>query len=100
MNSRISAGSTVVDGGGCQRISPLQNGRNEKTVKYQQLYFTARLTFGEPYQRQMLRHAGPTSVNREAELERPSRVACSDLLAARHRFDDVIFRIKFPILTG
>ena len=29
-----------------------------------------------------LRHAGPTSANREAELERPSRVACSNLLAA------------------
>lgn len=27
-----------------------------------------------------LRHAGPSSVNREGELERPSRVACSDLL--------------------
>src|SRR4030095_13675265 len=27
-----------------------------------------------------LRHAGPNDVNREAELERPSRVACSDLL--------------------
>src|ERR1035437_4690051 len=35
----------------------------------------------KPYQRPKLRHAGPTSVNREAELERPSRVACSDLLA-------------------
>ncbi len=35
----------------------------------------------KPYQRPELRHAGPTSVNREAELERPSRVACSDLLA-------------------
>src|ERR1035437_10182101 len=34
----------------------------------------------KPYQRPELRHAGPTSVNREAELERPSRVACSDLL--------------------
>ena len=31
-------------------------------------------------QRPKLRHAGPTSVNREAELEPPSRVACSDLL--------------------
>ncbi len=27
-----------------------------------------------------LRHAGPNDVNREAELETPSRVACSDLL--------------------
>ena len=45
----------------------------------------------KPYQRPELRHAGPTSVNREAELacraiaqrrrKRPSRVACSDLLA-------------------
>ena len=44
----------------------------------------------KPYQRPELRHAGPTSVNREAELacraiaqrrrKRPSRVACSDLL--------------------
>src|ERR1017187_6212673 len=34
----------------------------------------------KPYQRPELRHAGPTSVNREAELETPSRVACSDLL--------------------
>src|ERR1035437_2996171 len=34
----------------------------------------------KPYQRPELRHAGPKTVNREAELERPSRVACSDLL--------------------
>jgi hypothetical protein len=34
----------------------------------------------KPYQRPELRHAGPTSVSREAELEPPSRVACSDLL--------------------
>jgi hypothetical protein len=27
-----------------------------------------------------LRHAGPNDVNREAELETPSRVACSDLI--------------------
>jgi hypothetical protein len=27
-----------------------------------------------------LRHAGPTNVNREAELDRPSRVACSERL--------------------
>ena len=32
------------------------------------------------YLRGELRHAGPNDVNREAELERPSRVACSDLL--------------------
>ena len=32
-------------------------------------------------ERPELRHAGPKDVNREAELERPSRVACSDLLA-------------------
>jgi hypothetical protein len=32
-------------------------------------------------QRPELRHAGPKDVNREAELDRPSRVACSDLLA-------------------
>jgi len=30
-------------------------------------------------QRPELRHAGPKAVNREAELEPPSRVACSDL---------------------
>ena len=35
-----------------------------------------------------LRHAGPNDVNREAELERPSRVACSDLL-------DPSFNIRF-----
>ena len=34
----------------------------------------------KPYQRPELRHAGSIDVNREAELERPSRVACSDLL--------------------
>ena len=34
----------------------------------------------KPYQRSELRHAGLTRVNREAELERPSRVACNDLL--------------------
>src|ERR1017187_3454705 len=34
----------------------------------------------KPYQRPELRHAGPNDVNREAELETPSRVACSDLL--------------------
>ena len=28
------------------------------------------------------RHAGPKDVNREAELEPPSRVACSDLLGS------------------
>jgi len=43
----------------------------------------------KPYQRPELRHAGPNDVNREAELERPSRVAC-DLLGdiimlTRHR---------------
>jgi hypothetical protein len=32
-------------------------------------------------QRPELRHAGPTSVNREAELRAPSRVAWGDLLA-------------------
>jgi hypothetical protein len=31
-------------------------------------------------ERPELRHAGPTSVNREAELDRPSRVACSEVL--------------------
>jgi hypothetical protein len=31
-------------------------------------------------ERPELRHAGPTSVNREAELEPPSRAACGDLL--------------------
>ena len=31
-------------------------------------------------QRPELRHAGGKAMNREAELERPSRVACSDLL--------------------
>ena len=30
-----------------------------------------------------LRRAGPTGVNREAELEPPSRVACSDLLGGK-----------------
>ena len=34
----------------------------------------------KPYQRPELRHAGPNDVNREAELKRLSRVACSDLL--------------------
>jgi hypothetical protein len=34
----------------------------------------------KPYQRPELRHAGPKCVNREAELETPSRVAWSDLL--------------------
>jgi len=29
-----------------------------------------------------LRHAGPKGVNREAELDRPSSVACSDLLGS------------------
>jgi hypothetical protein len=32
------------------------------------------------YLRGELSHAGPTDMNREAELDRPSRVACSDLL--------------------
>jgi len=31
-----------------------------------------------------LRHAGPTSVNREAELEPPSRVACSERLCEKY----------------
>jgi len=31
-------------------------------------------------ERPELRHAGPNDVNREAELDRPSRVACSELL--------------------
>ena len=31
------------------------------------------------YQRSELRHAGPNDVNREAELEQPSRVTGSDL---------------------
>jgi len=55
---------------------------SERTaVKKRKQNCIARLTFTEPYQRPELRHAGPTSVNREAELDRPSRVACSDLLA-------------------
>jgi hypothetical protein len=37
----------------------------------------------KPYQRPELRHAGPTSVNREAELEPPSRVACSERLCEK-----------------
>ena len=43
-----------------------------------QTYYS--LDKSKPYQRPKLRHAGPTSVNREAELDRPSRVACSELL--------------------
>jgi hypothetical protein len=52
-----------------------------------QTYYS--LDKSKPYQRPKLRHAGPTSVNREAELETPSRcplamlfigVACSDLI--------------------
>jgi hypothetical protein len=43
---------------------------------------SAHLTFSKPYQRPELRHAGPNDVNREAELEPPSRVACSDLLSS------------------
>jgi hypothetical protein len=35
------------------------------------------------WQRPELRHAEPISVGREAELEPPSRVACSDLLAKK-----------------
>src|SRR6185312_6236696 len=54
MNSRISAGSTVVDGGLCQPNSPLRNVRS-RTVKNSEPYFTARLTFIEPYQRQTQR---------------------------------------------
>ena len=34
-------------------------------------------------ERPELRHAGPNDANREAELETPSRVACSDLLGLR-----------------
>jgi hypothetical protein len=37
-------------------------------------------TFHILIERPELRHAGPNDVNREAELDRPSRVACSDLL--------------------
>jgi hypothetical protein len=48
MNSRISAGSTVVDGGLCQPISPLRKVRS-RTVKKPEQYFTARLTFIEPW---------------------------------------------------
>jgi hypothetical protein len=54
---------------------------SERTaVKKRKQNCTARLTITEPYQRPELRHAGPTSVNRKAELDRPSRVACSELL--------------------
>lgn len=35
---------------------------------------------GHHVERPELRRAGPTSVNRAAKLETPSRVACSDLL--------------------
>jgi len=48
------------------------------------------LSFGDHSsyaERPELRHAGPTSVNREAELRAPSRVACSDLL------DHVMFMV-------
>jgi len=51
MNSRISAGSTVVDGGGCQPLSPLQKVRKQTVKKKRQPNRTARLTVIEPYQR-------------------------------------------------
>jgi hypothetical protein len=37
-----------------------------------------------------LRHAGPNDVNREAELEPPSRVACSDLLENRFFISKIV----------
>ena len=37
------------------------------------------IDWGDVAERPELRHAGPNDVNREAELDRPSRVACSDL---------------------
>jgi hypothetical protein len=45
---------------------------------------TDKNTFFEVFmaQRPELRHAGPTSVNREAELDRPSRVGSGDLLGS------------------
>jgi len=43
----------------------------------------------KPYQRPELRHAGPNDVNREAELEPPSRVACSDLLGLLDIFPQI-----------
>jgi len=55
MNSRISAGSTVVDGGVCQPNSPLRKVRR-RTVKKPEQNLTARLTFIEPYQRKKLSH--------------------------------------------
>ena len=53
MNSRISAGSTVVDGGLCQLNSPSQMSERI-TVKKPEPHSTAPLTFIEPYQRPKL----------------------------------------------
>src|ERR1039458_114466 len=53
----------------------------------------------KPYQRPELRHAGPTSVNREAELDRPSRVACSDFLLGSSGSTILINLIRKNILT-
>jgi hypothetical protein len=55
-------------------LEPLKNLANLHCVSVSK---RARTVNAEPRE---LRHAGPTSVNHEAELDRPARVAWSDLL--------------------
>src|SRR5882672_6778334 len=47
-------------------------------------------------ERPELRHAGPDDVSREAELEQPSRVACSELLDHTFGFILTYHFILFP----
>jgi hypothetical protein len=78
MNSRISAGSTVVDSCFCQLNSSLRHvGKN--AVKKRKQNFIARLTKIEPCQRLELSHPGPEIVNRECGTKASPRVGCSDL---------------------
>src|SRR5206468_407189 len=74
MNSRISAGSTVVDCCLCQLNSPLRN-LGRKTVKNRQLNHSARLTICEPYQRPRLSDGGQEA--RRLKQKRDAAVRCS-----------------------
>jgi len=97
MNSRISAGSTVVDCCHCQRTSPLHNVGQLETVKNRKQNSSALLTNKEPYQRSKAEPRGPKTQENQDTLGKPGallRVGSSVVLnraAARQKLSSAFF---------
>src|SRR5437588_3473952 len=69
-------------------------GNGEAGPKYDSL--RVRFHARHAAERPELRHAGPNDVNREAELETPSRVACRDLLGIRQLLLQLFYKTSAP----